>query len=169
MMLTQERLKQVIQYNLTTGVFTWRTPTAKWIKKNSVAGYKHHSGYIHIKIDEKNYLAHRLAFLYVEGVFPISCVDHMNGDPGDNRWCNIRHTNLSQNQANSKKRRDNISGTKGVYLINNGPKKYVAQIRHKGVCYYLGVFKTVNEASQAYKEKAVSLFGEFTNCEEGNI
>jgi hypothetical protein len=53
------------------------------------------------KVLGKVYQAHRLAFLYQEGKFPLEEVDHINHKKDDNRWSNIRHATRVENSKNS--------------------------------------------------------------------
>ena len=52
MKLTQERLKELLDYNPETGVFIWKVDKGKITKKkNYVAGTTMKDGYIRIKIN----------------------------------------------------------------------------------------------------------------------
>ena len=82
--LTQERLKELLHYDPETGYFTWKISPNNAVKVGSVAGTSMNN-YIRIIIDHKAYLAHRLAFLYMEGYFPEHEVDHINRIRDDNR------------------------------------------------------------------------------------
>ena len=99
-MITQKELKELLQYNENTGIFTWKINKAKQIQIGSVAGYLHHTGYIFIKINNKNYLAHRLAWLFIYGKIP-KMIDHINRQRNDNRINNLRETNYKDNRLNS--------------------------------------------------------------------
>lgn len=87
--LTQKRLKKLLYYNPDTGIFTWKINSRRSLK-DAPAGNLHPSGYIRIGIDSKEYRAHRLAFLYMEGYIPENDVDHINRVRDDNRWKNLR-------------------------------------------------------------------------------
>ena len=56
--------------------------------------------YTYIKIYNKRYRAHRLAFLYMTGEIP-KLVDHINRLPWDNTWTNLRATNHRENALNT--------------------------------------------------------------------
>ena len=61
-MLTQERLKEVLYYNPEIGEFIWNISHEN-IREGDVAGTKTDFGYIAIRIDNKIYKAHRLAWI----------------------------------------------------------------------------------------------------------
>lgn len=159
-MLTQERLKEALAYNRDTGEFVWRISLRGHTRVGNVAGTTSVLGYRHIMVDRKLYYAHRLAFLFEEGVFPTRDVDHINGRKDDNRWVNLRHATRSENLRNQKKFKNNTSGYKGVSPSSRG-KKWVASGRLGGKQYYLGVFSTPAEASVAYERFAADNYGRF--------
>ncbi len=113
-MLTQDRLKEVIFYNPSTGVFTWNVDVGYKIKTGDVAGTINPRGYRRIIINGKNYAAHRLAWLYAYGYCPEHVIDHMNGNRADNRLDNIRHVTRSCNSQNRKCSDGTVSGFNGV-------------------------------------------------------
>jgi len=148
-MLTQERLKEVLSYDSTTGLFIWAVSRGK-LKNGATAGYNRPDGYNHIKLDYKYYYTHRLAWLYVYGEFPENEIDHINQNRSDNRISNLREANRQENKHNqSKPNKNNASGYLGVYW-NKIEKKWSAQIAINGKDKRLGVFNTAEEASEAY-------------------
>src|SRR5262245_53364654 len=118
--LTQEQLRAALHYDPQTGIFTWRWRATAMQRTNTwragkPAGCVRPDGYIKIVIDYRPYMAHRLAFLYMTGAWPVGEPDHKNGIPADNRWRNLRPATKSQNNANSKLRSNSTSGHKGIY------------------------------------------------------
>ena len=81
--LTQERLKQVLQYFPTTGRFCWRMRETRG--KRSEAGTLRPNGYRRIQVDGVFHYSHRLAWLHVHGEHPTGEIDHKIGNPADNR------------------------------------------------------------------------------------
>ena len=144
--LTAESVHKILEYNPETGIFTYRISRGRGGKVGAIAGSLHSSGYIFIG----RYKAHRLAWLYVTGVWPNE-IDHINGVKHDNRWSNLRETTHSINMQNQYKvRRHNKStGVLGVYAVGD---KFQASIRTNGVLKFLGYFKTTEEAHAAYLE-----------------
>lgn len=158
--LTQDRLKKIVCYNPETGLFT-RLRKAKGPKSSIIPhGWIRQNGYAMISIDGVGYRVHRLVWLYVYGRWPTKHIDHINGNPSDNRLCNLREADVPENMANSKTPRTNTSGYKGV-TWHKLAKKWMASIRVRGTVLYLGLFDTPEAAHAAYSAKALETKGEF--------
>jgi len=166
--LTQSRLKELLHYDPVTGVFTWlpRSGPGSYCTGLRAGHLSKYKGYRHIGVDRVLYKAHRLAWLYVYGTWPVSEVDHANGDPDDNRIANLREATTTQNCGNAKRRSDNVSGRKGVYW-HARDQKWAALLRHKKIRYYLGYYDDPDEAARAYDRKARELYGEFARTNFG--
>lgn len=155
--LTQRRLMQVISYDSASGIFR-RVKTANQNKVGGIVGNLQKNGFVRIVVDGRKYLAHRLAWLYVHGVWPSYDLYHKDFDRSNNRICNLQLATNSQLGAHRGVRQDNVLGIKGVRLHECG--KHVARISCNGKSYYLGVFDSVEAATAAYQAKALELFGE---------
>lgn len=152
--LTQQQLKALLNYNEKTGIFTWRSKR-RGVKQFSVAGTLHHSGYIHILINYKKYLAHRLAWLYVTGEMPVDQLDHINRIRNDNRICNLRACTRAENMRNmSVLKMSDIEGATGVSW-HTQRNKFRAYIYENKKQIHLGYFADKNDAIKAHK-KAVN-------------
>lgn len=130
-MITQDRLKELFNYNPNTGKFT-RILQVNGQKAGTIAGSINSDGYAQIRIDTGRYKAHRLAFLYMTGKLPDAEIDHINGIRDDNRWCNLRAVSKGENQRNAKLRCDSKTGIVGI-CWNANDKAFVATIQHSGV------------------------------------
>lgn len=84
-------------------------------------------------------------------------IDHVNGNPSDNRRSNLRFATPKQNSANSKPRKGHLY--KGVSKMSNG--KYSASIGQNGKKVWLGTYKTQEQAAKAYDMAAISFSGEY--------
>lgn len=157
-MITQEQLKKLLHYCELTGVFTWITAT-KGTKKGAIAG-SNFNGYIKIWINQNQYLAHRLAWLYVYGKFPEKHLDHINGNPGDNKISNLREAVPEQNLSNRGKNSNNKSGYKGVSW-NKQIQSWVAVCGVNKKRFYLGSSKCKEAAYKLYCDFAKEHHGEF--------
>lgn len=158
--LTQDELKALVSYDADTGIFTWRVKRGP-ARPGMTCSYKNSSkpGHerIKIRINNKLYAAHRLAWLYVYGHWPEGPLDHINRNPTDNRIENLRLVTHAQNGANSAHPKGSNT-YRGVYFFRNG---WMAQISYKGKSHYIGRFKTEEEAKAAWDKTARKLRGEF--------
>ncbi len=114
MKLTQKKLKELLDYDPETGVFTNRVSRGWSAVKGEVVGCKVGGGYLTVTIKGRFYVLHRLAFLYMEGYLPEHEVDHLNGNPADNSWKNLRHVSHMCNMQNRGVFKTNVSGFPGV-------------------------------------------------------
>lgn len=87
-------------------------------------------------------------------------VDHINGNPLDNRKENLRLCSNAENNMNKEIRPDNTTGYKGVYFHKRA-NKYLSQIWYNQKHYYLGLFESPIDAAKVYNAKAIELHGEF--------
>ena len=147
--MTQEKLKSTLHYNPDNGIFT-RLVNNKRYKVGDTYNALNGSGYITITIDQKRYLSHRLAFLYMNGSLPKKQVDHINHIRDDNRWSNLRLVSHVDNSKNTKKRCDNSSNICGVNLYKR-TGKWTAYINHDKKRIHLGTFDTKEEAIEKRK------------------
>ena len=153
--MTGKLARELFFYNNETGEFLYR------VKRNNMAagmrvGYIS-KGYWMCRVKNKMFLVHRLIWLYVTGQWPNGFIDHINGNPSDNRWTNLRVVTNQINQQNQRKaRKDSTTGLLGVTKIK---KRFVARIRYDGKKKHLGSFDTAMDAHLAYL-KAKRVFHE---------
>jgi hypothetical protein len=168
--LTQARANEYFNYDPETGQLLFNErPRAEF----TAAAYAKHlkrvgkpagsilkfEGYRKVIIDGAYYHAHRVIWLMMTGEFgfyPEYEIDHINGDPTDNRWGNLRKVTKSENQRNAAQRVNNTSGVHGVnwkpkYNNNPGDGRWVARIWNGPRHVYLGAFRTLHEANIARK------------------
>lgn len=164
--LTQETLKQILNYDSNSGCFTYKISPTNGIYVGDIAGCLHKStGYRRIIIKQVQYRMHRLAWLYVYGKFPEEYIDHINGDKSDNRICNLREATNQQNQLNRGKAKTNSTGFKCVSFSNN-KLKYRVKFTFNKIRYNLGTFDYAKDANNAYENFVKNLHGEFYYIEE---
>ncbi len=90
--LSQSRLRSLLTYRSSTGIWTWNVCRPGPITVAREAGTYTGGGDRLIMVDGKKYLAHRLAFLYMQGRMPAGHVKHINENKFDNRWANLQET-----------------------------------------------------------------------------
>lgn len=148
--LTAQRLREVLDYDRDTGVFTWRVTRTFTALVGTVAGRVNPRGYVSIKIDGVTHLAHRLAWLHVHGSWPTATVDHRDTDKTNNRFLNLRDVVQRVNGENLRvANRDSKTGLLGV-CFNKKAGKYQAAIKSHGRTRHLGLHATPELAHQAY-------------------
>jgi len=148
-MITSARLRELLSYNPQTGVFTWRVNRGGTAMAGAMAGnHMVGDGRLQIYVDGKNYTGARLAWFYAHDQWPTGDVDHINGDPSDDRLANLRDVPRRVNQENRRRARsDSYIGLLGVSPNRN---RWRATIRSKGQWTHLGTFDTPAEAHAAY-------------------
>lgn len=156
-MITQARLKERLYYFPNLGVFVWKERPLEEFKTErcgkmwntrfayTIAGYKRHDGYITIRIDDKAYYAHRLAWCYTEGYFPEHGIDHEDQCPNHNWISNLRPETQVCNLRNTGNRKNNSSGVKGIYWRKDRNKWHV-QITVNGKLKFIGYHSDFTEA-----------------------
>lgn len=149
--LTASRLRELVNYDPDTGIFTWKVYRNSQAKVGDVIGSGHTSpsGYRVAMIDRTFYQQHRLAWLYVYGEWPKEQVDHINRVKTDNRICNLRAVYGFENAQNAMTRSHNTSGYKGVHLVRT-TGRWRAQLRVNGRRIDLGTYDNPEKASAAY-------------------
>lgn len=106
-------------------------------------------GYAAVNVGGGMLRAHRIIYAIVHGEMPGE-IDHIDGNPMNNRIENLRDVSHSVNMHNSKKSKDNTSGFPGVYWHSQHQKWY-ACIRADGRLIHIGYFDDFDEAVQARK------------------
>lgn len=148
--LTQARLQDILDFDPTTGVFRWRRTTHA-VDAGQIAGFPHGRwGYWRIGIDGGRYMLHRIAWLYVHGVWPPAEIDHIDGVKSNNAIANLRSVTRGENMHNQRvAHRSNRSGLLGAHWRPEDGK-WVAQISLGRRKIYLGIFDSGADAHAAY-------------------
>lgn len=157
--LTQQKLMALLVYCQETGTFRWKVSTSNRVKVGDVAGtINTTTGYLVIGISGEKHLAHRLAWLYVYGVWPSAEIDHINRDRADNRIENLREASHIENMRNLSKPRNNTSGHVGVVWCKR-LQKWRAQIEHENKRIHLGYYIEQEDAIAARIAGEVEYWG----------
>lgn len=148
--ITQQHLKEMLNYDPETGLFTWRKKPGRSTVVGAVAGSTwHERGYRLISFEGRRYLAHRLAWLYVYGYLPQNELDHINRDTDDNRIANLRECTRRENAQNIVRDVGATSKYPGVSW-DKARQKWGAKIRAGGKRLMLGRFDSELDAAFAY-------------------
>lgn len=176
--MSKEYLSSVFSYDQNSGDLIWKErPLSHFATKNAfftinskcagkIAGYKSFlkngdKSTIQVRLNRKLYKAHRIIWVLMFGEIPSGmCIDHVDGDPFNNKASNLRLATCAQNAMNRGPQKNNTSGYKGVMFFKRD-KKWHAQITVGGKKKHLGYFDTPQLASEAYTNAEKTLFGSF--------
>lgn len=160
--LSAERLRELLDYNAETGIFTRRLDVmcgrngkqfaARAGDRVGTPSGQGANGNFRLvaHLDGRLYKMHRLAWLYVHGEWPVSVIDHVNGNASDNRIANLRDVSRAVNQQNRRKPAShNKSGILGVTWLPLR-KEWVARIRINGKTKAIGYYNSSADAQAAY-------------------
>lgn len=152
--VSAEHARSLLAYDPSSGEFVWR--------RGLIPAGCLRQGYRVIGINRRQYLAHRLAWLYVTGEWPRLLIDHINGVKDDNRFQNLRQATTSQNKVNTFVFKPGRSGFRGVRFKDG---RWQARVQTRRQRIVIGSFETADEAHRAYAAKARELFGQFSRAE----
>lgn len=161
--LSAEFVRSLLDYDPLNGDLSWKHNLARYnsrIYAGKLITGVNGAGYIKMQICGHSYLAHRIIWLMMTCALPDAEIDHISGDPLDNRWTNLRAATRSENNRNCKVSSRNTSGHKGVSW-NIQDKKWQAHINLNGKRKRLGYFTDIKSAAAAYENSAAEIFGEF--------
>jgi len=155
-------LQECLTYEASTGFLFWkRRPLEHFANANACgvwnskhagnrAGSPNMKRRWSTKINAALYQNHRIAWALYYGCWPDDQIDHINGNPEDNRIVNLRVVTNAENQRNVARKKTNKSGVTGVCWHKRG-KVWQVNIRGDGRFIYLGSFRNLDDAIAARK------------------
>lgn len=143
--LTQERVKELFDYNKLTGELIRKIDVGK-TKIGQIAGCLS-KGYYYTIIDKKRYSNHRIIYLWHHGHVP-NIIDHIDRCTTNNRIENLRPVTKSQNNQNTDLQSNNTTGVRGVSFCKQ-KNKFRVRIKLDGKEKHLGFYDTIEEAKIA--------------------
>jgi len=175
--LTQEYLKECLDYDPETGILKWKKRPIEHFKRecdskswntryaNKKAGCLN-DGYLTVKVDGKRYYAHRIIYCLCHGYFPEHGIDHINRNRSDNRIENLREANQQCNLRNKSKHSNNKSGVTGVSWYKKA-NKWISNISANDKQINLGYYEIFNDAVKSRWEAEVKY--NFPNCNSSSL
>jgi len=155
--MTSEELHEFFEYK--DGNLYWKTNRGNKRCIGKKAGSKCKNGYEHIQINYKYIYTHRAIFLFHHGYLP-KIIDHIDGNPLNNKIENLREVNAFQNAWNTKTK-VGVSGVRGI-TWDKAHKKWLAQLTANNKKIHIGRFKSLEDAEEAYKIQLHLHHGEYT-------
>lgn len=148
---TQEELRRFFLYDQITGHFLRRSDGKRMDHPDRVdSRYTRRR----VSVSGKWFKAHRLVFIWMTGAHPEE-VDHIDGNPSNNAWENLRSATRLQNCANIKAR---------GYFYHKEKNRYRVNVKVDGKLHFIGNFKSPDEARAAYEAACIRLKGEFARA-----
>jgi hypothetical protein len=162
---SQAELRKLFRYDGQTGKLfwkyrpRWRFADARQHKAwNTKYAYKEAfislcNGHLRGMYNGQRCYAHRVIWKYKTGEEPPE-IDHIDGDPTNNRWENLRAANRAINSRNMPQRKDNTSGVTGVHARGD---RWITQIMDRGQVRHVGIYATKAEAIAARRAAEIML------------
>lgn len=153
-----DSVKDVFLYEPTTGIVSWKV--ARGTKTiGAEAGTVDKLGYIRIQYAKRMYLAHRIAWFLYYGTQPSGVLDHVDGNPSNNRIDNLRKATHSQNMQNASTR----IGRSGVKNITWKRNAWTVRFILNGKRKEFGRFQDLDLAKEFASKVRIKIYGEFAN------
>lgn len=157
--LSADRLRELLDYNPETGDFFHRSTSycgannRVRVRAGDRAGHKSQvTGYLVLRVDGRNYQAHRVAWLYVYGVWPRNEIDHIDGDRSNNRISNLRDVSRAVNAQNLRWNNLNTASKHRGVHFNKPTGRWYAKIKVGGKVFSLGGYANPEDAHAVYLE-----------------
>lgn len=151
--------RRVFDYDPLTGAIYWKIQTGPRAKVGERVGrVREKDGYRQVMHMGRMILEHRLAWLLHHGAWPENELDHRDGQRANNAIANLREATRTENNRNALKKARHLP--KGVTEVEGG--RFKASIVANRKRHALGVFDTVEEASETYQSAALYYHGEFS-------
>ena len=164
-MITQDQVRELFNYR--NGKLYWKATVNNKTKKGNIVGTRTQQGYYQCCINYKIHLLHRVIFVYHYGYLP-KVIDHIDGNPSNNKIENLREATGSQNNYNSKLNKRNLSGVKGVSW-DGSREKWIASITVAKKQKNLGRYDNIFDAACRAMSVRNTEHGEFASsgiCDE---
>src|SRR5258706_6364168 len=161
--LTYERVRELFNYDEISGNVYWKINRSTRRKAGQIVGWLSKAdGRRYVEIEGHNYRLHRIIWIWKTGSWPKNEIDHIDKNPANNVWKNLREADHSQNNCNCGPQSNSTTGIRGVSLSRNG---YRVRVYKDGKEVFLAYFKTLEEAAAARKEAAIKYHGEFAGLD----
>ena len=167
--LSLEEAREAFCYDPESGILSWKSTRTHNARAGDQCGsVSHKDGYRVVSFKGTTYPVYHIAWLLMTGEHPTNTIDHINRNPSDNRFSNLRLADMVQQLGNRGALKKNKLGVRGVrklktgYDVRLGYKDKVAN-KYRRLC--LGTFRSLEEAKAVYDAAAKEYFGEFYTAE----
>jgi len=147
--LTADRARELLRYERDTGLMYWRVSRGR-AKAGDLCGLPDKDGYLRVRVDKRNHMIHRVAWLMEHGTEPECVLDHINGVRDDNRIENLRAVSHAGNAQNKHKAMSHSNCDLLGVCWDKATGKFMASIIANGKKFNLGRFEDKHVAHEAY-------------------
>jgi hypothetical protein len=158
--LTQQRAREVFDYDPLTGTLMWRIALRGHPAGRVVGEGATKVRYLVVEVDGEKLRVNRVIWLWMTGSWPITPIDHENLNGRDNTWTNLRLATFSENNANCAVRKHCKTGRKNIRRGRGAQGWQVVIVRDRKV-QFTGTFPTLEEAVAARDVAGRKIHGEF--------
>ena len=170
-------LRELLRYDAGDGVLYWRERDSKFFQpteKREASGHAKwwngrfagkracksdcNRGYLRVCLFGDEYPAHRVIWAMETGQWPTNVIDHIDGDPANNRIANLRSATTAENNRN--KANHGRSRFRGVSWRAR-QSIWVSAIKTNKKVTFLGCYKDEEDAARAYDVAAIEQHGNF--------
>lgn len=164
-----EYLRTLLRYDPATGKLYWRERGREQFKTikgwqtfdrffagKEAGGVRGREKRVYLKLPEGVFMAHRIAWTMYHGSPPEHVVDHIDGDPSNDRINNLRAVSFAVNGRNRRAPSNNTSGVSGVSWYTRAAR-WRGNVRMDGKVVWQKFFKTLDEAAVATRAKRLEL------------
>ena len=156
--ITQDQVREWFDYD-PSGKLLWKIKASKKTVVGTPAGSKNRMGYTNVVFNHQQAYLHRLIWLWHNGSVP-KVLDHIDGDPTNNRIENLRPATQQQNTFNSRTKHKDLTVPKNVYW-DKSKRKWAVSISKGGKCLLRKRFADLELAELVAYEARIKFFGEF--------
>lgn len=153
---SQEYLQSILQYK--EGNLYWKIRPSQGTKIGDIAGSISNK-YGQIYIHNCAYKVHRIIFMMHYG-YVSDQIDHIDGNPLNNKIENLRAVTTSQNQLNRKISPNSKTGYKGV-SFHSQTGRYQVRVSINGKDKYFGIYEDLELAGLVAQMAREKYHGEY--------
>lgn len=160
--LTHDTVLALLSYDPVVGVLRWRARPASLFPStqgaeywnatyaHQIAGSPPRVGrYSRITIFNHHYRTHHVIWFYMTGAWPEDLIDHIDHEPSNNRWDNLRLASHATNARNRSMQHNNASGVNGIDWYARDSLWRVRVKPADGPQKHIGYFPTLLDAVAA--------------------
>ena len=174
-LMNPEYLHKCFSYDSNTGRLTWRERPREHFKggagwhnfnnqfANKIAGVQKNDGRYEIKLDGKSFKAARIVWAMQTNTAIFGAIDHIDGNPANDRLSNLRVVSAAQNARNRSNLSNNSSGIRGV-TWHVPSSKWWARVTFNNKTISLGLYSSISDAAKIVIETKQKLYGSFARA-----